>query len=373
MRVALHTTYAATKKESLGELVGRIRQGFLGAGLEVTIRFFFADSFIKKVSAVDRVLKRYPSMDRFLMTAAVVHGGAETRMFSNVETGEPASFETIQAIAEGVSRSYPFGNVSFHFYAPVFGEAFRGLPKRGNSLPGVLVIDNWWVKGRQRDLSVYTVVDVEHQASELPPHPKPVADVIKACGKTKATAVVPTLAPGGGLTISIPRENIEAVNRVAADYQARMEEVVAHANLPHDLPSASEALHENAGVLAGPRKPALESVFKPLGYDCRGGSGEFHLSRRTPGNLIIELWLDVGTWSHEVSASFVVQGAGFRLALPIPVTRQGNSGQYPIGDAVQWQKIVENLQAIVRELEIGFVPEVEAAAGLSPTWYQPAR
>jgi hypothetical protein len=175
------------------------------------------------------------------------------------------------------------------------------------------------------------------------------------------------------LTVSIPRENVEAVNRIAAGYRARMEELVARAGLPHHLPAASDARAAGGDVTAGPRKPALEAAFKPLGYDCRGGSGEFHLTRHTVGNLIAELSLDVGTWSHEVSAAFVMQGAGFRVSLPIPVTPTGPRGQYPIGDAAQWQKIVENLLAMVRELEKSYVPEVEAAAGPSPAWYQPAR
>jgi hypothetical protein len=45
--------------------------------------------------------------------------------------------------------------------------------------------------------------------------------------------------------------------------------------------------------------------------------------------------------------------------------------QYPIGDAAQWEKITENLGALVRELERSFVPEIETAAGPSPEWYQP--
>jgi hypothetical protein len=42
----------------------------------------------------------------------------------------------------------------------------------------------------------------------------------------------------------------------------------------------------------------------------------------------------------------------------------------PIGDAEQWQKIVENLAAMVRELERSFEPAVEQAAGPSPAWYE---
>jgi hypothetical protein len=68
MRVAVHISFAASKKEPLAEMVGRVRQAFLDAGLpEPTIRFALADSSVTSgVSAVNRVLKRYPEMKRFL-------------------------------------------------------------------------------------------------------------------------------------------------------------------------------------------------------------------------------------------------------------------------------------------------------------------
>ncbi len=68
----------------------------------------------------------------------------------------------------------------------------------------------------------------------------------------------------------------------------------------------------------------------------------------------------------------MVQGAGFRASLAIQVTPQDAAGRrYPIGGDVQWRKIVENLAAMVRELDRSFVPEIEEAAGPSPAWYQP--
>ena len=45
--------------------------------------------------------------------------------------------------------------------------------------------------------------------------------------------------------------------------------------------------------------------------------------------------------------------------------------QYRIGNAERWQKIVDNLGALVAELERSFAPEIDAAAGPSPEWYQP--
>ena len=60
------------------------------------------------------------------------------------------------------------------------------------------------------------------------------------------------------------------------------------------------------------------------------------------------------------------------LTLTIPVTaRAAPMGQYPIGDAEQWKKIVENLGALVAELDRSLVPEIEALIGPTPEWYRP--
>ena len=140
-----------------------------------------------------------------------------------------------------------------------------------------------------------------------------------------------------------------------------------------ELPAGPDALQETGlGVAPGAKKPALERVFQPMGYTCRGGSGTFTLRRRTPQNLTAELYLDVGTWSNLVMAIFRVLGVGFKATLLLPVCAKAAPGaQYPIGDAERWQKIVENLGALVAELDRSFVPEIEAAAGPSPEWYQP--
>jgi hypothetical protein len=375
MRVAMHLTLAASRKEPLAEMVARIRQAFLDAGLaEPAIRFTLVDSALRKGAPVDRVLKRYPEMERFLTFRVLIPGSqGESRMLSNSETGEAAEYSTILAIAAGVPRSYPLSGVWLHFHAPVFGERLIGLPKMGNSMPGVIVTDNRWVTGRQRALWVYTVVEAELEDKKLPPNPEPVDRVIKALGKVKRTDQLHLSAPSGGIVGSIPPANAEAVKAIVADYRERLNEVVERADLPHELPPSAEIRLQNARVTAGPRKPALEAAFKPMGYGCRGGSGVFHLTRRTSGNLTVELYLDVGTWSHAVSAMFMVQGAGFKGSLAIPPSRQEHPrGQYPIGDAAQWQKIVENLAAMVRELDRSFVPEIEQAAGPTPAWYRPS-
>ena len=292
-------------------------------------------------------------------------------MLSNVESGEPIEYAILQAIAEGIPRSYPFRTVALHFHSPEFGERLIGLPAMGHSYPGVLMTDNWWVNGRERALSVYTVFEAAETDKALPPQPAGVAAVIKALGKPRKTSQVPIRAPGGELTSSIPQENIEAVEALTATFRERMAELASAAGMPHHLPPHAEARAHSPVVLAGPRKPALDAAFKPMGYSCKGETGIFNLTRRTPGNHTAELSLDVGTWSHEVMAAFSVKGAGFVASLSLPVAPD-IYGQYPIGDAAQWQKIVENLCAMVRELERTFVPAIEQAAGPSPAWYQPS-
>jgi len=111
----------------------------------------------------------------------------------------------------------------------------------------------------------------------------------------------------------------------------------------------------------------------PRGYDCRGGSGMFTLRRRTPANHIVDVELDVGTWSQSVTFMFSVRGPGFHATLMRPVTARDASRQYPIGDTANWEQIVANIAAIVDELDRTFVTDIEAAVDPAPAWFEPGR
>jgi hypothetical protein len=391
MRVALLTTFAASKKDPLATMLTRVHCAFIEAGLgEPTIRFNFGDPLVAGfTSSVDRVLKRWPELRRFETDAAPAPGIPAARRLSNgpasPAAGEVVPFELLETIAAGVPRSFPFHAVVFHFVADAFGSVDTVAPLWASLLPGVLLSDNWWVNGRIRSLTACTVVDAEPSAKRLPDLPGSVAQVFAACGKVKKTiqapvpgpaeaaAAIPVRSPAGIPLASANPEAARAVQPVVADYRARMPEIVARAALPHDLPPQGE-LRGAVGQTAGPRKPVLERVFKPMGYACRGGSGTFSLRRRTGANLTVELDLDVGTWSHLVLAMFKVYGVGFKATLMLPVTARAVIGaQYPIGDAEQWSKVVDNLGALVQELDRTFVPDIERAAGPSPEWYEPER
>ena len=330
------------------------------------------------MSSVDRVLKRYPELGRFAADATQRGGVHLGRRISNDVSGDAVPFSTLQAIAAGVPRSFPFHQAVLHFGSPAFGESSRCTRPASRRAPGVIVTDSWWVNGRNRAVAAMTIVEGEATHKKLPPYPPGVASVLAACGKVKKTTQVPYLLDSTGVptesraTATVSPETAGAARELVNRYRASMSEVIARAALPHDLPSNAEALGAGLGAVTGPRKPVLERVFKPMGYSIRGETGTFSLRRRTASNLNVRLELDVGTWSHLVLAMFQILPLGFKLSLTIPVTARATPmGQYPMGDAEQWRKIVENLGALVAELDRTLVPEVEALVGETPEWYQP--
>jgi hypothetical protein len=230
-----------------------------------------------------------------------------------------------------------------------------------------------------RSLAALTLVDADPASKKLPPPPDSVAAVFLACGKVKSTVQVPFAQNSEPATTTAPQpaapnpEVARAVRAVVQDYRARFDEILERVPFRHDLPPALEALKNTSlGQTTGSKKPVLVRAFKPLGYDCRAGSGTFTLRRRTPGNLTVEISLDVGTWSRSLTGFFTVHGLGFKALLPLPVSRRAaGGGQYPIGDEHRWQQIVENLAALTTELDRSFVPAVEAASGPAPAWYSP--
>ena len=382
MHVALMTTFAVTKKEPLAVLLERIHAAFLTAGLgEPSILFTFSDSPVPTAStAIDRLLKKYPEFARLTGEKSVAPNMRPIRQVSNRPgspcAGESVPFSTLLAVAAGVPKSLPIHGISIHFHSPAFGVQFP-LGNLAPIDPGVMVTDSWWVNGRNRAVTALTSVDADPAGKTLPALPERVAAVLAACGKVKNTVQVP-LAPRDAPTappqFARPSPDVaQAVTKVIRDFTARLAEVVERAAPPHDLPPALEALQSvSFAETTGPKKPVLVRAFKPMGYDCQAEHGTFSLRRRTPSNLTVEIKLDVGTWSKSLSGSFAVKGVGFSARLRLPVSKRALDGmQYRIGDAAHWQKLVDNMAAIVAELDRTFVPAIEAAAGPAPEWFKP--
>ena len=374
MRVLLNTEFAASRKEPLVEMLDRIVNGFLNAGLgSPTIHFSFSDcSLPGHVSSVDRVLRRFPDMQRFFDESSVMPAIPATRRLTNQrKLQEPVDVSVLRAIAAGVPKSFPFHGIAMVFAAPGLGEgSFKTA--MGEMMPGISLGDSWWVSGRSRSLSAFVFLEVETASKKLPPLPDSIAKLYSALGKARRTIQMPLPGEHPQIAQAAKPETLQAVSRVVTDFRARMPQILEEINFPHDLPPVKEAMMlTSLGEKTGAKKPVLVRVFKPMGYDCNAASGTFTLRRKTAAHSTLEISLDVGTWSRSLTASFAILGLGFRALVHLQVSKRAGPGQYPIGDADRWQQIVDNLQAMVGELERTLVAEVEAAAGPTPEWYTP--
>ena len=424
MLIAVFTTFAASRKEPLIDTVERVHAAFVAAGFgEPLVRFALSDHAatpmtealgVKRVSSIERVLKRWPSLERFARGVGAAPGTSATlRVISNLATSgaiESVDFAILREIVRGIPKSFPFQKATFHFSAPGLSEGpelpaapdpktLSMLLRAGVDIgaghpttPGISVQDAWWVNGRQRDMSALRIIEADPSAKKLPAPPENVATLLAACGKVRRTVQVPLAIPAApSQSQTGPRDNAatsasrEAIRSVVRAYRGRIPDLLER--LPHDIPHREpETTPLTAAGLpaSGPKKPELVHAFAPRGYDCRGETGTFTLRRRTPGNLTVKLEFDVGTWSNSIMIFMQVEGLldgqGFKATLNLPVSRSAVRGtvhgvelasQFPIGGPDRWKQIVENLAALVAELDQSFVPEVEAALGPSPEWYRP--
>jgi hypothetical protein len=366
MQVAVQLEFKADRKEPLGDLVRRVAALFEASGLEPRIEASFADgpAGLRSTSAVERALKKYPHLAPFERNDSprLQANLPAIRRLTNVESPSPFPLSDVVALAECVPRSLPFHAVHVGFGHPEFGQPVFpfGLAPRA----GISVGDGWWVNGRNRSLTAFYSVDAAVKSKKLPDPPAPVAAMLAGLGKPKKSAqfVGPETSAGP----------IAIVNPILVKYHKNLKALVERANLPHDLPPVAEAQETSRGA-SGPLKPTLVDAFKPRGYDCRGESGMFTLRRRTATNHVVDIELDVGTWSRSVTFMFSVRGPGFNATLMPPVTTRDASRQYPIGDTANWAQIVANIAAIVDELNRTFVSEIEAAVEPAPAWFEPGR
>jgi hypothetical protein len=431
MLLAVFTTFAASRKEPLADVIERVHAALVAAGFgEPMVCFSMSDPpntpvttaiGIKRVSSIERVLKRWPELKQFVRLAGPAE--RQTSVMSNLTDDgvlAPIDFAILKQIADGVPKSFPCHRTTLHFSAAGFSDGpelprnadprsvatlaragvdvFAGQPTSA----GIAVTDSWWVNGRQRSLAALRLVEADAAAKTLPPPPADVATVFAACGKVRKTMQVPVVmaapategrdAASARATpqAALRSETGEAIRGVLRAHRQRMTELLAE--LPHDLPHRDEgeavSLTPTGIPATGPKKPELVRAFAPMGYDCRGEHGDFKLQRRTASNLTVQVHVGIGGWGSTVNATMQVigltkdqdKGPGLKAILKLPLSPRAARdtvngvefvGQFPIGGPDRWRQIVENLVHLVAQLDRSFVPEVEAILGPSPEWFQP--
>ena len=384
MNVAVQLEFKADRKEPLGELIRRVAAQFERSGLQPEILATFSDgpAGLRATSAVERAIKKHPHLASLERNDAPLLGAGIpiVRRLTNGDPSTPFPMADILALADGVPRSLPFNAVNMHFGHADFGRAI--FPVGLSPRTGIAIGDGWWVNGRLRSLSAFYAVEGDATSKKLPNPPIAVATILAGLGKPKRTAqFVSPVDPGaptasadqpaaGSLSAAALPKEIALIMPIITRYRTGMKALIERIGLPHDLPPAADARLISRGA-SGPLKPTLVEAFEPRGYSCRGGSGTFTLRRRTAAHHVVGMELDVGTWSRSLTVMFQVYGPGFTATLMPPVTARDDARQYPIGDSDNWKLIVANLAAIVDELDRTFVPEIEAAVGPAPEWFEP--
>ena len=317
-----------------------------------------------KASSVERAIRRFPELRRFDYTARPWPQAELERQLGNdlrsPFCGEPVDFPTLLEIVSGVPQSFPFFSVSVRLTHPAFGpEPHANTPQ--NLWPGMVIEDIWGITRRKVSLTAVAVVDADPASDAVLILAPPAAAVLSTCGKPKLTRQM--LLPGQRSDVA------DKVSAIAQDLESRMKEVVRQARLPHAFSEEADHLPAKA---AGTRKPALARAFQPLGYDCRGGTMMTLTCRRqTASNLVVELHMDFGSRGDLVRPTYIVHGLGFSASIRLPISLNSISRNlHWLVDAARWQQVVENLAALVAELDGSFLPDIEAAAGPSPAWYR---
>jgi len=376
MQVAVQVEFKTERREPLGVLIRRVAAQFRQAGVQPTIVASFTDSPRgTKISAIDRALKKYPQLAALEREDAPLPSMPSVRRLTNHGTPHALTMEDVLALADGVPRSLPFHDVTVQFRHADFGQA-TATASRASSALGITIQDSWWVNGRTRSLSALYSVDANAASKKMPDPPASIGSILAGFGKPRRSRQLflkssDTTAPAESGAAVHAKER-SAIEPIVDKYRSEMRSLIERVALPYDLPPENEARQTNLGA-NGPLKPTLVQVFGSRGFDCLGGSGIFTLQHRTADNHVVELKLDVGTWSRSVTAMFRVRGPGYNATLELPVTTRAQRRQYPIGDVENWERIVANLATIVDELERTFVNEIEATVDPAPQLFSPGR
>lgn len=381
MKLYMRMEYRATRKEPFGDMLRRIYEGLSQGGVPVQYRFTFADHLVAgMVSSVARAVKKFPHLATLVTTEPLP---PLLRVKETDRVGPPAivgdastlDFGQLAEVADGLPRSLPFRVADVRFFTEEFGNAparvMAGASAaeailHGHFNTGMRASDTWWVNGRNRHLGAAYVVEVPAGSRKAPLPGGALGAFLATLGKPRTAAQFPIEETKEGEKVVV-KGKAQAPPELAAlaeRLRERMPELTAGARMPHVIESA-RAEHGQS-----PLKPALEKHFKPMGYACKGGSGIFTLRRRTAGNHVVEVSLDVGTWSRSLTGHFHVYMQDFQLRLPMPVSAELNARQCDIGDAERWEKLVENMAAFTAHLDREVVPEMEKVAGPAPSWFE---
>jgi hypothetical protein len=207
MNVYRQFSYRVPKISSALPLLESIDNALRAHGVKYgQLLFHLADSTFAKTSTCDRVLKKFPALDSYLLNYTDI-ANYQIRSLTNFGPGcdhghstPPAKLDDLamlKEIAAGIPRPYPFHEATFIFDDVQWWQDNSSIPRMhavippGLALssmlfPAIIVQSRWWTSGRQYfHAATVGYPPAEDDADELLPLPTSSQCVLKDIGSLK--------------------------------------------------------------------------------------------------------------------------------------------------------------------------------------------
>jgi hypothetical protein len=374
------------KKEPIADLVARVlaATGEPGRGCS-RVLFDLVDkpSQLAKVSAVSRAIRAYPQLRPFAYEGPVSPTRRDSPRYlalgnfappwdkyNPTATSATVSVATLIEVLRGIPKRFPFWRASITVDGVAWSTDLTGLsaapaaddrppvPGYGWYLyPSVTLNDNLAT-------DFEAVVEVTHPERPLPPD---VRARIEAIGRPDSELMRVRFE---GAELASHLRTRAAASAFAEAFSAGYQRWLrTNVHLPEALPPEADASMPVTGPLSA--KKSLTAALRPLGYRYhpgKSGYGGYHFEKRTPLNHHLIAEFDLAPIAKSLTGGFLFSGIEKRHAIKLPAYPEQTTDGYRVTNQRQIDMVVANWAAMVRALEVEFVPALEAIYGPDPAW-----
>jgi hypothetical protein len=396
MRLYKKVHFRLNKSDKTGDVFRIIMQALQGTEFSFYPAFYAADyasdSRLKFVSAVDRLTKKYPLLKKY--EGVEVHTdtnrapskylstlGEGWNVPAHTQTGEITP-ELLEAIADGIPRSYPAHHSTFVFDQIDWngkGETDAPAPHHEASprfpshyhYPSVILQSDWWISGRT--INLWATVDLavpDEGSKSLSEISQKAQQCIEKLGKVQKEELIIVPSREKELEL-IPK--MEKAKEITRDYDrlgAYWQGSNPLPDFPYSLPDPYNQVDTEESV--SPKK-VIQDLLKPRGYRYRSnfsGLGTYHLVKRLPSHNRVVLEFDFAPMARALSCTMYVQGMYWKHGLDVKYSNGITPCQYSIKSAESLDMAVANMAAAIDFLEREYVPKLEDIYGDSPEWIE---
>ncbi|MCM3006124.1 hypothetical protein [Priestia koreensis] len=380
MKLYYDVQYSLTKNDLTKELLQRINS-VLTINRNNYNYFYLADHYYNGVSAVKRILKKFPEMEPYAFEYEeevrdekytywiLSNFPKDYSFFSNVqviegENKDNIDFEILLKIAEGIPRSFPLFHAVFLFDQIDWSQNLGVTDDSEWGINSIRYINDWWTP--KRAISLHANVSLELPSNEqntLPLISEETNESLLLLGNIKKKS----------LRIQLN----EKEKRSAEDLEKTCHKlIVAFRNdlsknnpvvFPHQLSEPNEYTFNI------PRKPTILKIIKKLGYKHlpkEGFHGAVVFGKLTEKNHQILLEFDSGSTFANLRCNLIIKGPYWEHRMDeIPCTPKSHGHFVGIPDLETLEKVVENFCAVIPYLENTIINDIENLYGPAPKWF----